>query len=111
MAPLLISVPCVCVRPRDLVRRREDLVDDGFYASSDDAEILGPVEELVRVLQRENGVLPAVEDAGGEEGLELGDEVGGVDGLRHPQKLGRAECGDEVVGAEVDGDAVAVLGA
>ncbi|MQM03886.1 hypothetical protein Taro_036673 [Colocasia esculenta] len=96
----------VSVGPRNL-----DLVDDGFDAAVDDAEVLRPAHDLSGRLQRDDGVFPALQDAGLEEGLQLHDEVALGDRLGHPQELGGADGGDEVVGAEADGDAVGELGA
>ena len=52
-----------------------------------------------------------MEEAGGEERVELGAEVAAVGGLRHAEARHGAAEGHDVVRADRDGDAVAELGA
>lgn len=89
---------------------REDLLDDGVDAGLDDAA-LGPAGDPPRGREGGDGVLPALEDARVEEGVELGDEVPLGHRLRHPEEPRRQRRRHEVSRADVDGDAVAELGA
>jgi hypothetical protein len=94
----------------DLCWRHEDLLDDGVDAGLDDAA-LAPPGHPPRGLQRGDGVLPPLQDAGVEEGLELGHQVPLGDGLRHLKEPRRKHRRHQVHRADADGDAVAELGA
>lgn len=106
----VVPWPRVRVGPRDLGRWQEDLLDDGVDAGLYDAALV-PAGDPPRGLQRGDRVLPALQDAGVEEGLELGHQVALGDGLRHPEEARRQHRGHQVPGADADGDAVAELGA
>ena len=66
---------------------------------------------MARGVEHGERVLPAAEEAGGEEGVELRCEVAPVGGLRHAEVGGRAAERDEVPRADGDGDSVTELGA
>lgn len=66
---------------------------------------------MARGVEHGERVLPAAEQAGRQEGIQLGGQVAPVGGLRHAQMRRRAPERHQVARAHRDGDAVAELGA
>ena len=66
---------------------------------------------MARGVEHGECILPAAEEARGEEGVELGHEGAAIGGLGHAEVSGRAAERDEVACADGDCDAVAELGA
>nr|ACN25349.1 unknown [Zea mays] len=83
----------------------------GVDAAGREAQVLAERGVVARGVEHAQRVLPAAQEAGGEERVELGREVAPVGGLRHAEVRRRAPQRDQVARAHRDGDAVAVLGA
>uniref|UniRef100_A0A804R0B8 Uncharacterized protein n=1 Tax=Zea mays TaxID=4577 RepID=A0A804R0B8_MAIZE len=102
-------LPVVGVRPHNVRRADGSLGSDRVHASADQLELLRPRQQRVGGLQRDDRVLPAPEDAGAQEHLDLEHQVALLDVLGHPKVLRRAPRGDDVVRVQGHHHAVAEL--